>query len=345
MEKPIISTWGMGPSYRNRVKNNIIEAMESGYENTMDYIVLTDYPEDFFEFAEKTGKIKAIVDINEARKDFEWSKKLEVIPSSSTNEKLYGEEYKNNMAELKSFSYALHRFSLPTIANLGYTKIVFMDSDVKLSYDIIGKTIEEENFWKEFDTPINSMKGCVAETLKLENSDGNINLRWAAAIGQSQSIGALQVVSTILFQLYKQHNIIKNPIITELPITEGPFRYYNFESPEKVHSYFHIWNDAMEQILTNYFLMNYQKCGGYMLCDYMPVGIANLFHNIQVLNFPNTIYKRRIFYEDRYFIPPMATGVSKHFDVGETVDDFFQKNKELVHKMKELKAWPHHEPN
>jgi hypothetical protein len=347
MEKPVISTWGIGPSYRNRVKQNILEAMESGYENTMDYVVLTDYPDDFVEFAEQTGKIVAIVDINEARKDSPWSVDLEAIPKSATDQKSYGEEYTQIMADQKSFSYALHRFSLPTIAQLGYTKIVFMDADVKITYADIGTRLTEEEFWSEFDTPVNSMKGCVAEEVhfgEYDTTGASIPMHLTRAMGGSQSIGALQLGSAVLLQLYKKYQMMGNPIMLNMQITEGPFRFYHFDSPEKVYSYFSVWNDTMEEIFTNSFLLNYQRCGGYMMCDYMPVAIANVFHNIQVLNFPNTVYKRRIFYEDRYFIPPMAAGMSTAFEPGETIDDFFEKNRELVNKMVELKAWPHHEP-
>ena len=40
---------------------------------------------------EQTGKIKAIVDIHEARQEYEWSKELEAIPSITTDPKQYGE--------------------------------------------------------------------------------------------------------------------------------------------------------------------------------------------------------------------------------------------------------------
>ena len=115
----------------------------------MDYVILTDYPEDFTEFAEQTGKIKAIVDIHEARQEYEWSKELEVIPSITTDPKQYGEEYKSALSSGRLFSYSLHRFSFPTIAKLGYNKIVFMDGDVKIRYDkIVSGELTEEQFEK-----------------------------------------------------------------------------------------------------------------------------------------------------------------------------------------------------
>ena len=138
-----------------------------------------------------------------------------------------------------------------------------------------------------------------------------------------------------LNKLYENNNIAnRDPIVTNLEITEGPFRYYNFDSAEKLKSYFDIWDEAVYHFLSNPFLKICNHCGGYMLCDYLIYGVANLFHNIQVLDFPNKVYSRRIFYEDRYFLPPMAAGLSVHFNHADSLDDFYEKNKELVEKTK-----------
>ena len=61
MEKPVVSIWGIGPSYRLRVKKHIEEALNSGYENIMEFVILTDDTDDFKELCEKTDKIKCII--------------------------------------------------------------------------------------------------------------------------------------------------------------------------------------------------------------------------------------------------------------------------------------------
>ena len=121
MNKPIVSTWGLGPSYRNRVKHNFLKSLETGYNNTMDYIILTDVPEDFDELRSKTDKIIDVINIHDIREQYPFSKEIEHIP---LNQERYGEEYKELMDKNKHFSYSLHRFSLPRIAELGYTKFV-----------------------------------------------------------------------------------------------------------------------------------------------------------------------------------------------------------------------------
>jgi hypothetical protein len=345
MDKPIISLWGFGPSYRKRIKLNILEAINSGYDNIMDYVILTDYPEDFIELAEQTGKIKAIIDINEARKDYPWSEKLEHIPSAPTDEKEYAKQYVDNLNNNKYFSYSLHRFSFPTLAKLGYNKIVFMDSDVKIKYEkIINGTISEEDFWAEFDTPVNTMKGVVAEKVYINNE--NNTFKWSRAMGMGQSLYSLQLSSIIINKLNEKYNTIKFPLITELNTTEGPFRYYHLESSKKVQELFNIWNECMNMILSNNFLNQCQLCGGYMLCDYMPVGIANLYCDISVLNFPNIIYNIHIHYEDRYFLPiSSAPGLGTLFIPSDTQEGFMKNNEELKKVLEERNAWPHQEPN
>jgi hypothetical protein len=145
--------------------------------------------------------------------------------------------------------------------------------------------------------------------------------------------------------MYENHSIDKYPIVQNLEITEGPFRYYHFSTPQKVKEYFDAWDEINYIFLSNRYFRSCNLCGGYMLCDYLIYGVTNLFTNTQTLNFPNKIYNRRIFYEDRYFLPPAAAGMSLNFNNGETMEDFYEKNKDLVEKIESIKAWPHIEHN
>jgi len=353
MSKPIISLWGFGPSYRRRVKLNIMEAVKSGYHNLMDYVILTDYPDDFKELGLLTGKIAAVVNVHEIREQYPWSKEFEFIPPSYNDEVKYAEEYRAAMSMGLDFNYSLHRFSFPKIAELGYNKIVFMDADVKIKYDLIGKTpsppeipytLTEEEFWAEFNTPPNTMKGCVKETIKfINNEDGTVRLVTAMAMGNYQSKVGLQLASVLVREAYKKYGPGEEhaPILESLDITEGPFRYYHFDSTDKVKKYFDVWNDNIRLTNQNRIYRNCNLCGGYMLCDYIPVAAANVYHSMAVENFPNKVYQRQIWYEDRYFIPPNAAGFNASFKDALSQEEFFEANKELIDKMKTHKAWPH----
>lgn len=339
MIKPIIATWGIGPSYRKRVKNNIIEAINSGYNNIMDYAILTDLPEDFLELSEKTGRIKLISNIHDIRENYKWSVEHEHIPTP-LDDKGYGVEYVENLKKCKLFSYALHRFGLIDLSKKGYTKIVFMDADMKIRYDKIGVDFTEEEFWKEFETEENSMKGCYGEVLQLNN---DLKFTWSRSMGSTASIVALQMSSILVEYLRKIYNKKINPLITKLPVTEGPFRYYNFNSPEKVMEYFNIWNKSQQITLTDPYFLNTQNIGGYMLCDYITVAATNLICEMKVMHFTNVIYDMELYYEDRYFLPRnIAAITSLPIESAETQEEFFNKNKGVIDKSKELGdgLWP-----
>jgi hypothetical protein len=343
MSKPIISIWGFGPSYRKRIKLNILEALNSGYDKNklMDYVILTDYPEDFEELAKETDKIKAIINIHEVRKDYDWSILNEYIPSSFNDEKAYASEYMSALSVGKFFSYCLHRFSLPTISKLGYSKVLMIDGDVKIKYNDIGHTITEEGFWKEFDTPENSMKGCHKETISINYGPCGIELVPARATGGSQSMSALQLASVMTFDNANKFGSSHNSLIAlSLDVTEGPFRYFNLKSPSEVQRLFDVWNNNVRIIYSDFTYTGCNFCGGYMLCDYFPIGAANYYMGIKVLDFPKTIYSIRVIYEDRYFIPPRIAGRNDKFANAETQEEFLKSNQEIIESLKKSNAWP-----
>lgn len=341
LQKPIIATWGVGPSYRRRVKQHILQSVNSGYDNIMDYAILTDLPEDFDEIAKQTGKIKFITNIHDARKNYEWSHKNEYIPTSIDYEN-YAKEYVENHQNDKMFSYALHRFALPDLAKFGYTKILFIDSDMKINYDKIGIEFTEEDFWKEFDTPINSVKGCVAETMGIIN---NTNWKESRCMGIYASSIALQTCSIVLYLLEKKFKKNRFYIPKNFDMTEGPFRYYNFENVEKVIEYFEFWEESQKIIMSDYYMKSSLLCGGYMYCDYTPVACANIYSNLTVENFSNVIYDIEVHYEDRYFLPKGTDAtLGLPIKAAKSIDEFFEINKETEEKCKELGVWPNVDP-
>lgn len=342
--KPVISLWGFGPTYRKRVKLNIMEAVKSGYPDIMDYVILTDYPDDFKELSLLTGKILAVVNVHEMREQYPWSKELEFIPPSFNDEAKYALEYREAMSRGLDFNYSLHRFTFPKISELGINKIVFMDADVKIKYDLIGKSFSEQEFWAEFETNPNTMKGCVKETIGFKHlEDGSVRLITSMAMGGYQSKIGLQLASVLVREAYRKYGPGENlaPILESMDITEGPFRFYHFDKPEKVKRYFDVWNDNIKLSTENRIYRNCNLCGGYMLCDYIPVAAANIYHSMNVEHFPNKVYQRQIWYEDRCFIPPAAAGFNTRFEEAATQEEFFEKNKDLIEKMKHHKAWPH----
>ena len=47
MNDIVVSTWGIGKVYRDRIKHNIRKANSFGYDKVLPYIILTDNPSYF----------------------------------------------------------------------------------------------------------------------------------------------------------------------------------------------------------------------------------------------------------------------------------------------------------
>lgn len=340
-EKPIIATWGIGPAARRRVKLHISQSISSGYEHIMDYAILTDAPEEFEEIARETGKIKLITDIHEVRKNYEWSIEKEPISKYKDYEN-YAKDWLELFKQNKQFSYALHRYQLPDLAKNGYKKILFIDADMKINYQKIGVDFSEEYFWNEFDTPVNQLKGCIAEKLGIFNST---EFKWSSCIGSSISAHSLQGVSIFLYLLEQKFKKNKFFIPVNFSLTEGPFRYYNFESTDKVNEYFEFWEEAQKIALSNPQLTETLGFGGYMNCDYSTVAAANIYSQLTIENFNNIIYDIELHYEDRYFLPRLNTA-SCGFPIkpANSMDEFFEINKESYEKALEHNVWPNVDP-
>jgi len=340
MNKPIIATWGTGPTYRNRIKHNIQKAIDTGYDNIMDYIILTDYPDDFDEFRSKTDKIIDVIDIHKIREIHPWSKDLEYIPLSRNAEE-YGRDYRESKHMGKNFSYALNRFSLPRIAELGYSKFVMCDCDVDIRYDrIVNKECTEEDFWNEYNTPINSMKGCDIEDHDLIN----IQLPFYDFLGHNMSlVSRIELGSIFRYELgkkYKTEYRNLGPYLNKITQTEGPFRYYNLESSDLVKKYFEMWDDVMKICYDDIFLANLMCGGTYMTIDNIPVAIVNQFLNITPLNFSKFWHTVNIYYTDRHFFPrgvSMGNGLS--FMPADSEEDFQQVNKEVIKYLEQQNNW------
>lgn len=343
MNKPIVATWGTGPTYRNRIKHNIQKAIATGYDNIMDYIILTDYPEDFDDFRKSNNKIIEILNIHEIRKDHPWSKKYEYIPLGK-DEKSYGEDYWNSKHQKgKDFSYALNRFSLPRIAELGFNKFLMCDCDVDIRYDrIIKSECSEEDFWKQFDTPVNSMKACDLEEHTLDNLILPFQNEFT---GRNTSINLrVQLAAIIRYQLGKkyieEYKRAVGPFHHNVVQTEGPFRYYHLPSSDDVKKYFDIWEEAMLTCYKDKLLIG-GICGGtYMLIDNIPVAIVNEFMGVKPIVFDKFWHTVNIYPKDRHFFPVghlLEDG--KSLQPAFTLEEFYKINKDHIEFRKKNLKW------
>lgn len=330
----IVTTWGIGKSYRERVKYNIRKAVNTGYDKILPYIILTDNPKDFIELQRETNKIVDIIDINNERKKYsEWSFDVEYIPNTDNDveySKLYREKNNN---EGKKFSYALNRFSLPTISNLGFSKFLMCDSDTDIRYDkIINGETTENNFWEQFNTPINTMKGCDLELFEMSKDSD-----WT-----KRNV----ILSNFLkYYLFNNHPNLKKPNFLNLNYsqTEGPFRYYNLDSNKKVKEVFDLWDSSMKFLLSNQDFRNQISPGVYMYIDNIAFSITNEMLDIDILEFNDFWHTVNVYKSDRYFFPigsvEIVDGESLSLQPANTKEEFYEINKKLINYYKSKKQW------
>jgi hypothetical protein len=333
----IVATWGTGPTYRNRIKHNIQKAIDTGYDNVMDYIIMTDYPEDFYEFRDKTKKIIDIINIHEVRPRYsDWTLDYEFIPKA-LDEENYAKEWRHNREHYNWFTYALNRFSLPRISELGYSKFIMCDCDVDIRYDrIVNKECTEEQFWEQYNTPINSMKGCDYEIHDIKN----ININNIDTFNDHNLYSRLVLGSILRYELGKKFpdkyiNEKSNLFATKVIQTEGPFRYYNLANSNMVKEYFDVWDEAVKINIKDEYLKRLQVGSTYMIIDNIPVAITNEFMNIQVLNFDKYWHTVHLYYQDRHFFPRGTVGTDGlSLQPALTMDEFYKINEQHINYLK-----------
>lgn len=338
MNDIIVATWGIGQVYRDRVKHNIRKAMATGYDKVMPYVILTDNVDYFDDLkSEFPDKILTTINIITTRHEFcQWdSGNFEHIVLEDDPVK-YGKAYREDNWKLgKRFSYGLNRFSLPIIWRMGFKKILMCDSDTDIRYDLIGKDFTEAEFWAEFDTPVNTMKGCDLETFDAKE---HYDDAWRFSNVVISNILKYEIGNR--FDKYRGALDIMSRSVTQ---TEGPFRFYHFKNVDDVIEYFKIWDWCMYIMLTTKQLNIHCTAGTYMYIDNIPFTTAALAMGIKALNFPKKYHKVNIYKADRHFYPKGhahdVNGESLSLQPHDDKEEFLRINAKLINYLKSRGEW------
>ena len=347
----VISTWGFGPTYRNRIKFQIEEAIKSGYNPLMKYIILTDHINDFVGLDQSMrDMIVDVVDIEDLRKDDDFSLKFEPLPEEKVDDYEYAKQLRYNSDERKLLpSYGLQRYNLKTLSKLGISKSLFIDSDVEIPYNrLVSGQISEETYWNVFDTPDNSIKGSGYEVIKFGRIDDQQKMEfiYGKTIGSTDSTRVLQACSIVTYKYYEERGELDRwNILEKLATLEGCIRYYNFESTEKLDAFFNSYNSIYSLFLEQPRLYDVNRCGNYMLCDVIPLALASQINDIELLHFPGSLYQLRVFFQDRFWGPPWhfdpdCNGRGVNLLPAKTLEEFLKINEELIGCMRKRNQWP-----
>lgn len=342
MNDIIVSTYGIGPMYRKRIIHNITKALDTGYDNIMPYIILTDKPDDFNELRDKTNKIIDVLNIHELRDKYApWSIEYEYI-SRELEEEAYAIDYRKNSLQLGNhFSNAVHRFSLPRIHELKYKKLLWCECDTDIRYDkIVSGEITEEKFWSVCDIPVNSVRGCDLQT-------------WSHPHDRHSWDNENIIMGNILrFVMCQRHPEYLNTHQPEGPYflrqshtqTEG-IRYYHLQNHEMVLTYFNLWDEVMKLCMTTKEFATHLKIGGgYIYIDNTPITVVNDLLGIAKLELPKWWHQVNIYFADRHSIPRgvhwNVNGKSMGLQPANTVAKFHEINAELIEYLKSIGQWP-----
>jgi hypothetical protein len=329
--KVLVSIWGCGPSYRDRVKFTIQKAIDTGYPHILPYIILTDVPCDFDELRSKTDKIIDVIDIHAEREKYSpWSEEFEYLCQEKYDEQKYGEEFVNALKEDKHFSYATHRFVFPRIAELGYNRFLHSDADVDILYDkIVDGKLSEEEFWEQFNTPVNSMKGNDMEQRSLDGFGAHY-------------FNICIISSNILrYEIQRLHPEYNHLCCLKIDYTqtECSFRYYHLADTSMILKYFELWDEIAHIMLPHRDLKQILGGPGYVRIDNIMHSVLTDTLKIKILNFGKEYHHANLPNADRYFMPRVMgidiNGVHTSFSPAKTRAEFMEINKEMIAVLKE----------
>lgn len=297
----IVSFWAIGPTYRQQLHKTIQDYLNNKLDKVFKFTILTDYVDDFKQLYNNTSECLAVLDIDQERSMYDWSFEYEAIPTAKTDQE-YTAQFRSNLSNGKRFSYSLHRFALPWIIKNNYTKFVIIDPDVYFAF-------------KSQD--INTLQDYVNAYFLHGDAPSRTNeVDYVIASGYAEE--RKQVNEDYFNLLCKYTNSTCNmPEI--FCMNDGPFRFYSFETVDKVEKFFNTWNTGVEMMLKE------PECaaahGPVFLNDEVLLGSIYSLLNIKVS--PMNCMAAKILHriENRYFMP--TTG---YYKLTDSLEEFLQVN-------------------
>lgn len=272
----VVSFWAIGPSFRKQLINNIDNLIKNYGNDMFKFIILTDYTDEFQYFLNKTNRCLDIIDINKQRKDVTWSFDHEIIPNEKT-EAGYAIQMREMLNKGNKFSYSLHRFSIPWMIEHDVTNFIMIDPDIHFLLNTkLAPTLQHYvDMFLTVDCDTNYLIGPYGE---ITTDMGQIHFN------RLQKLTGIEVSPRKI-----------------LPMTDGPFRFYRFQSTSDVKLFYNTWNTALKMVFDDKdeLLMH----GGVIQNDEVILAAIYAVIQIQLFNLnPGAIMDRHRI-ENRYFMP------------------------------------------
>lgn len=328
MSKVLLGYTPIGPTYKNRIVNNLLNF--DGYK-FFDVILLTNDP-NYSEFDKIRHFPNVIIkDVNKDREEYSQFSNYEKLAEEKNDTKIYAEQAVDLWINQKlPFPLHLQRFIL-NYQDISKYKFIIM-SDI----DIIPQHTEED-----FNTMMYHLENNMPE-----NSVSSIRgyQEWQNRLGVNDFIKEWA------------EKLGKN-IDHSTPVCgfDNPIKLLKFSSPEKIKEFFDLWNTLLWDSFTN---PKYQSADTTVISNCWGQGSETLIAILYKL-FPITLnleasdylsmyhFKSFTFPEDRYWsfgVNHLGIVMSYHFDVIPSQEEYIQNNYdnlkkfyEVFHQIKEFK--------
>lgn len=313
----VVSFWAIGPVYRMSLKKTIDKYIKA-FPEPFSFTVLTDHVEDFEYLKQQTDKCLAVLDINEQRKNYEWSFELEPIPEAKTDRE-YTEQFRNNLRYGKLFSYSLKRFIIPWMIENKVTKFMMADADVHIQ--MVNPDIKTRQDYADAFLAKNGLNNSQEFTDETNYCTGS---------------SIFQTKDPLNVEFFNDLKALYN-IDKEVPewfyVNDGPFRFYHFKSVDDLEQFFDVWNDAVKMAATD---GKYNRTRGpVFLNDELFLASVYSVLGIQACPVNHTAINIRHRIEMRYVMPTMGS-----FKLGNTYEEFLELNKEELINYYTHIRWP-----
>ena len=227
MNKILLAYFPIGPTFRDRLIY-FFEKFE--FHNLFDILIVTDYVEYFDKYVNKYNL--TVIDINELRKDDNWSFDYELIPDEKIDEGKFALEMRSRIKLKTRFPLTLHRyiFSLDLLDN--YKGVVLFDCD--------SRPCDSKDHIDKWALYLDGLKESRITTFRpyQYNKERDLNefngqlLRFARELNKNLNLNCSV-----------DYNFIS---------TDGPMRVYNFYSKNDRLKFFNIFNEAVKLNFQNF---------------------------------------------------------------------------------------------
>ena len=286
-EQIVIATWGIGPSYRQCVKDYVNSMTKKNSLYDLHIVIMTDYVE-FFDDISVLPEVKYICNLLEVQNDVSVPIEKEMIPVNKFDP-AFRKEVSENKKKGFAFSYNMKRFLLPVMAKLGYMKFFLIDPDHELIFNA--------ELAKHLETPPNTISGICPEKIWIDTSTIEPHsMTYAIAFGRN----SLHVITDMRLALHLMYQEIGEDRFAEdiyegVHITEGPLRYFNFTRTEDIMKFFKYWETFVRVVYNNPGLNRLINTIGDLRTDFIPVAAAAIGCQMPTLRFQLGLYTGKVY--------------------------------------------------